>query len=189
MSAKNEHGVTAAQERFAQLVGAAGHSQSEAYRQAYPSSLGWKPESVRQKASHLASLPHVAARIAQLQAGAAERAELDGAEIMKEIRRLAHSDIAGIMHLDGRVKLPHELDPATRAAVASFKIDEYGRIEYKFWDKNAALEKAAKIKGLYEVDNKQKRDALSDLLAGLAGNVVTPVPGAALPQMGEEDGD
>ena len=155
MSSKNVYGLSPGQERFAQLVGS-GVNQSEAYRQAFPSSLKWKPESVRQKASRVAALAHVSARIAQLQAGAADRAELDGAEIMREIRRLAHSDIAGIMHDNGRVKLPHELDPATRAAVASFKIDEYGRIEYKFWDKNAALDKAAKIKGLYKEDNQQK---------------------------------
>lgn len=155
MSAKNEYGLTPQMERFAQLVGS-GLSQSEAYRQAYPKSQKWKPEIVHQKASALSANRKVAARVAQIQAAAADRAELDGAEIMKEIRRLAHSDIAGIMHPDGRVKLPHELDPVTRAAVASFKIDEYGRIEYKFWDKNSALDKAAKIKGLYKEDNEQK---------------------------------
>lgn len=184
---KNEHGCTPGQERFAQLVGS-GVNQSEAYRQAFPSSVKWKPENVRSKASNLAALAHVAARIAAIQAAAAERAELDAAEIMAEIRRLAHSDIGGIMHPDGRVKLPHELDAATRAAVASFKIDEYGRIEYKFWDKNAALEKAAKIKGLYKEDNKQKADALSELLGSLQGNVMTPSPGAALPLLGEDEG-
>ncbi len=189
MAVKNERGLTPARERFAQLVGS-GIKQAEAYRQCYPSTATWKPVSVHQKASRLAAEPIVAARIAEVQAGAAERAELDGAEILKEIKRLALSDIGGIMHADGkRVKLPHELDAATRAAVASFKIDEYGRIEYKFWDKNAALEKAAKIKGLYEVDNKQKADALGELLQGLSGNVMGPAPGAASPALkfGEDD--
>ena len=190
MRSKNEHGLTPAREKFAHLVGS-GTSQAEAYRQCYPSSASWKPVSVHQKASHLAAEPIVAARIAEVQARSAERAELDGAEILKEIKRLALSDIGGIMHDDGkRVKLPHELDPATRAAVASFKIDEYGRIEYKFWDKNVALEKAAKIKGLYEVDNKQKADALGELLKGLSGNVMGPAPGASSPALPfDEDED
>lgn len=187
MSAKNEHGLTPQQERFAQLAGS-GLSQSEAYRQAYPKSQKWKPEIVHQKASTLAANGKVAARVAQIQAAAADRAELDGAEILREIKRLALSDIAGIVGPDGRILLPHQLDPATRAAVASFKIDEYGRIEYKFWDKNSALDKAAKIKGLYEVDNKQKADALSELLGSLQGNVMTPSPGAALPLLGEDEG-
>ena len=155
MSAKNEHGLTPKQERFAQLVGA-GANQSEAYRQAYPSSQAWKVDAVHQSASRLASDAKVSARVGAIQAAGADRAELEVAEIVREIRRLAMSDIGGIMHTNGRVKLPHELDPATRAAVASFKIDEYGRIEYKFWDKGAALEKAAKIKGLYKEDNEQK---------------------------------
>ncbi|HNL91236.1 MAG TPA: hypothetical protein PKH05_19300, partial [Nitrospira sp.] len=48
------------------------------------------------------------------------------------------------------------LDDATRAAVASFEIDATGRIKYRFWDKNAALEKAAKHLGLYKADNEQR---------------------------------
>ena len=149
--------MTPARERFAQLVGS-GVNQAEAYRQCYPSSVNWKPVSVHQKASHLAAEPIVAARIAEIQAGAAERAELDGAEILKEIRRLALSDIGGIMHADGkRVKLPHELDPATRAAIASFKIDEYGRIEYKFWPKAQAIDMAMKHLGLFKEDNAQNK--------------------------------
>jgi phage terminase small subunit len=87
-------------------------------------------------------------------------AGLDAGKILAEVAKLAHSDIAGIMATDGKVKLPHELDAVTRAAVASFKIDEYGRIEYKFWDKNTALEKAMKHLGLYEKDNAQKPAAL-----------------------------
>jgi len=71
--------------------------------------------------------------------------------------------------------------------VASFKIDEYGRIEYKFWDKNSALDKAAKILGLYELDNKQKSDPLVDLLASLSGNVLGPAQG--LPTLDDDELD
>ena len=154
MSSKNDHGLTPQQEAFAQEV-ARGKSLSEAYRACYKAAR-MKPETLHESASRLAADRKVAARINELQAASAEKAVLDAAVVLEEVRRLATSDIAGIMHRDGRVKLPHELDPATRAAVASFKIDEYGRIEYKFWDKNAALEKAAKHLGLFEKDNGQK---------------------------------
>ncbi len=183
MSAKNEHGLTPQQEAFAQEV-AKGKSLSDAYRASYKAAK-MKPEVVNVKASELAANGTVSVRVAMLRAAAADRAELEASEIIREIRRVAVSDIGGIMHEDGRVKLPHELDPATRAAVASFKIDEYGRIEYKFWDKNAALEKAAKIKGLYELDNKQKSDPLVDLLASLSGNVLGPAQG--LPPINENE--
>lgn len=183
MSAKNEHGLTPQQEVFAQEV-AKGKSLSEAYRTAYKASK-MKPETVNDTASKLMANPAITQRVRQLQAAAADRAELEATQVLREIKRVALSDIAGIMHDDGRVKLPHELDPATRAAVASFKIDEYGRIEYKFWDKNSALDKAGKILGLYELDNKQKSDPLVDLLASLSGNVLGPAQG--LPPIDDED--
>ena len=44
--------------------------------------------------------------------------------------------------------------------MASFEIDEYGRIRYKFWDKNVALINAAKILGLFAADNKQQLPVL-----------------------------
>lgn len=156
MSAKNEHGLTSQQEAFAQAV-ASGLNQSDAYRKAYPKSKKWKDSAVWAQSSALTNNSKVSERVASLQAASAEIAVLDGAKIMEEYRRLAHSDIAGIMNPDGSVKLPHELDPVTRSAIASFKIDEYGRIEYKFWNKNAALTDAAKIKGLFREDNEQSR--------------------------------
>lgn len=171
MSSRNEYGLTPQKERFAQLVGS-GLSLAQAYRQAYPASQKWKPDSVHQKASTLMSDVKIAARVGQIQAIGAEKAGLNAADIASEIRRLAFSDIGGIMHPDGRVKLPHELDPATRAAVASFKIDEYGRIEYKFWDKNTALTNGAKITGMFKEDNNQKVPPLVGMvrLVGLTGD-------------------
>lgn len=167
----NDKPLTPKQELFAQGI-VSGLSQSDAYRKAYPSSLEWKPETVHECASKLAANHKVSTRVSELQAISADAAVLDGAEIMREIKRVAISDIGGIMHADGRVKLPNELDPATRAAVASFEIDEYGRVKYKFWDKNTALTNAARIKGLFEQDNKQQADALAEMLKGLNGKVL-----------------
>lgn len=183
MSAKNEHGLTPPQEKFAQLVGS-GKPGAEAYREAYPKSKGWKDEAVRVNASKLLADTNVSLRVAQIQQAGARLAELEAAEIAHEIKRVALSDIAGIVKIvDGKpqIRLPHELDPATRAAVASFEIDEFGRIKYKFWDKNSALDKAAKILGMYEKDNKQKGDALTDLLQSLSGNVIGVATGASHP--------
>ena len=155
MSAKNEHGLTPQQEKFAQEVGR-GKNLAEAYRIAYPKSQKWKESAVYAQASTLSADSKVTERIKRIQADAADKAGLDAAAILLELKKLAHSDIGNIMTAEGRVKLPHELDPATRAAVASFKIDEYGRIEYKFWDKNSAVDKAMKHLGLYKEDNSQQ---------------------------------
>ena len=148
MPAKNEHGLTPQQERFAQLV-AGGANQSEAFRQAYPNSVKWKT------ASGLAADIKVQSRVSTLQKEAAEKAGLKAEEVLRQLSMLISSDIADICHPDGRVKMPHELDARTRAAVKSFKITKDG-IEYTFWDKNSAVDKGMKHLGLYEKDNSQK---------------------------------
>jgi hypothetical protein len=177
VSAKNEWGLTPQQEKFAQGV-ASGKSLSDAYRFAYKASR-MKPQTINDTASKLMANPEITHRVKSLQAIGAEIAGLDAAKIAAEIARVAHSDIAGIMHPDGKVKLPHELDAATRAAVSSFKIDEYGRIEYKFWDKNTALTNGAKIVGLFKEDNKQKNEGAAEFLKALQSSVVGVVKGSA----------
>jgi phage terminase small subunit len=147
------------QEKFAQGI-ASGLNQSAALKLAYPKSAQWTPATVHERASRLMRIGKVYTRITELQSVAAELACLDGAEVMREIKRIAMSDIGKIVDSNGRIKLPHELDDATRAAIALFEIDEYGRIRYKFWDKNAALINAAKILGLFAADNKQQLPVL-----------------------------
>lgn len=146
--------LSSAQEVFCLRV-AEGCNQAEAYRQAYPGSEKWKPSGLWAKASNLMARDYINARVKELQTAAADKVEVEITVLLREALRIATSDIAGIIR-DGKVLLPNELDAKTRAAVASFEIDEYGRVKYKFWDKNAALEKLFKHKGLYEADNKQK---------------------------------
>ena len=171
--------LTPQKEAFAQAVGSGQMTQSDAYRQAYPASKKWKDDSVHNKSSALMRDAQVKARVKQIQEVGAVKAGIVAGDILEELKRIALSDISGIIDkATGKVLLPHELDPATRAAVASFKIDEYGRIEYKFWDKNSAIDKAMKHKGLFEVDNKQKTDPLAEVLKGLGGNVAGVVKDA-----------
>lgn len=175
MSRFNEHGLTAQQEAFA-VAAAACSSLSDAYRSAYKSSR-MTAKQIHEEASKLASNPKVAQRIRALQGAASELSILNSARVLDEIAMLAHSDVSGIMHPDGRVKLPHELDAVTRAAVASFEIDATGRIKYRFWDKNAAIEKACKHLGLFEKDNNQQNSPMRELLASLGGRVIGPKKG------------
>lgn len=90
-------------------------------------------------------------------------------------RRLKAMGIRRITKPNGTLLLPHELDADTAAAIKSFEIDKDGAIKYVFWDKNSAMERLFKHKGLFELDNKQKADPLADLLGALKGNVVGPV--------------
>jgi hypothetical protein len=64
--------LTPQKEAFAQGV-AAGKSQAEAYRAAYPKSLKWKPETVYQAASRLMADSNVSARVEAIRAELAEK--------------------------------------------------------------------------------------------------------------------
>ncbi len=105
--------------------------------------------------------------------------ELNTERLIKEISRVAFSDVRNIMHEDGRIKMPHELDDDTAAAIASFEIGSDSSIKYKFWDKNSSLERSSKIVGAFERDNKQQADPLRDLIATLNGKVLGTTGGDA----------
>ena len=144
---RTELGLTSRQEAFARAM-VQGRSQTDAYRSAYPTSLSWKQQHVWSAASELAALPKVRRRVADLRRVAADNVQIDASVILEQAWRLALSDIRNLMHDDGRVKVPSELDAATAAAVESFQIDEYGRVRYKMWDKNAALNQLFRYLGL-----------------------------------------
>ena len=152
---KNQHGLTPQQEKFVQEV-VSGKNQSEAYRVAYPASRRWQPATVHQAASRLMADSKVSARVASLQEAAAQISVLQVAEILNETRRLALSTVSLFFHPDGKLKKPHELD-ADAAAVATFEVSPDGTVKYRLWDKNASIERAAKIMGLFKEDNAQQR--------------------------------
>ena len=105
------------------------------------------------------------------------RVALSSDDVLLEVRRICLSDIRKVMNRNGTFKMPNELDDDTARAIASVKIKPDGEIEYKFWDKNAAIEKAMKHLGQYERDNQQKTDPLVEFLRGLSGNALPVVKG------------
>jgi len=88
---------------------------------------------------------------------------------LREVGRLAYSDVRKLLNEDGSLKAIHELDDDTAAAVASVEFDEIrseGVVigltrKVKVFDKNSALEKAMKHFGLYEQDNEQVGRAIA----------------------------
>lgn len=144
---------------------------SEAYRRAYDVKKA-TPKSVNECASKLMADPKVASRIAEINQKAVEQSGMTIAEWIKEVRRLSTVDPRKLSHPDGRPKMLHELDDDTAAAIASVEVGVDG-IKYKFWDKNAALEKVGKHLGAYEKDNKQAGEAAASMF-----NVVFKKPDA-----------
>ena len=101
--------------------------------------------------------------------------------VHREIARIAFFDPRKMFAADGRPLAITELDDDTAAVINGLDVlEQYegqgedrhmvGLIKkYKVADKNSALEKAAKILGLYAIDNEQRVDPLAELLRGIAG--------------------
>ncbi len=105
----------------------------------------------------------------------AERAEainrmaLSAERTRLEIARLSYFDPRKLFRANGEPVPVHELDDDSAACIAGLEVlEQYegsgkDRVfvgylkKYKIADKNAALEKAAKIDGLYEKDNEQNK--------------------------------
>lgn len=155
-------GLTEAQERFCLEYAKSGNA-SASYRIAYPRSLKWKDSSVNCNASQMTSNTKISQRITELRAAVVKQTDMDLERWAKEVTRLATADARKLMHPDGKMKLPHELDDDTAAAIASFKFDIDGTIEYKFHSKVASLDMMAKHKGAYKEDNEQKGGPLDSL--------------------------
>ncbi|MBT9513281.1 MAG: terminase small subunit [Acidovorax sp.] len=105
--------------------------------------------------------------------------ELTQARVQREIARIAFFDPRKMFHADGRPKDVTELDDDTAACIVGLDVLEewagtgedrvlVGHVKkYKIANKNAALDQAAKILGLYEKDNTQKVDPLAELLKAI----------------------
>ena len=165
-----DRGLTEQQEHFCLEYAKSGNA-SAAYRIAYPRSLKWKDVSVNVAATRMSAKASVSLRIAELRALVVKQTDMNMARWAQEVTRLATADARRLMHPNGKMKLPHELDDDTAAAIASFKFDIDGTIEYKFHSKVASLDMMGRHKGAYRADNVQKgglfdqlpREVLKDL--------------------------
>ena len=105
---------------------------------------------------------------------------------LKEIARIGFFDPRRMFKEDGQPKSIHELDDDTAAVIAGLDVVEewqgqgqdrtlVGHVKkWKLADKKGALDMLMKHLGGYEVDNAQKIDGLTDLLAGI-GRSALPV--------------
>lgn len=176
-------GLTPQKESFAAGI-AAGMTQADAYRRAFPVSAKWKDETVWSRASELAADSKVQGRVRELMQKAAAANEVTVERVLKEAARIALFDPRKLLNDDGTPKGLHELDDDTAAAIAGLDVLEefegsgQDRVQvgvvkkYKIADKNAALEKLFKYLGMYERDNKQKIDPLAEVLKQMGGSAL-----------------
>lgn len=145
-----------------------GNNQTEAYLTAYPHTKKWKNETVRVKASQFFKRDNIQITLAQLLKPAKEETKISIERTLKETAALAYSDITAIQDKDGNYLSPKEWPEELRSAVKKIKYlslkDGSGVVvEVQFHDKNQALEKIFKHKGMYEADNMQKAPIIAQL--------------------------
>lgn len=175
-----EKPLTVQREKFALGV-ASGKTQADAYREAFPRSKKWKDSAVHSQASALMADSKVAQRVRELRERITKTGIASAARVLLEASRLATFDPRKLFREDGTPKPVNELDDDTAAALAGIDVTEefegsgddrkfvgYTK-KYKVADKNSALEKLFKHHGLYELDNKQKTDPLTELLKTISG--------------------
>lgn len=126
-------------------------SAAEAYRSAYDVGADTLPKTVWEQASRVMGTEAVAQRIMEIQAAAAERAEITVAQTLRELGKIGFADIREAFDDDGRLLAVKALPDSISAAVQSIDVvrrnitsgDGETDLVYriKLWDKNSALEK------------------------------------------------
>lgn len=128
---------------------------------------GWK----------LLQRPEIQKRVRAARDEALAKADLSVQDTMTTLRRLLMYDVRKIFSKDGHPIKVTDLDDDTAAAVVGIKVVTKGNaemgfgqvMELKLADKNSALEKAMRFHALFEKDNRQKTDPVTDLIKSIYG--------------------
>lgn len=166
----------------------------DAYMQAgfHPGSI----ESAKAAASKLLTKVNLKAYLAKLRAVVTTETGIDGAKVVKELGKLAFSNIKNYMNIeDDEVYFKNfdEIPEEQLAAVESVKVMrkiikgkikldadgnnigdddvELQQIQFKLHSKTNTLEQLGKHLGIYEKDNAQKAQTIFDILAIVGINV------------------
>lgn len=141
-------------ERFAQEIFNGKLSQVEAFAAA-----GFKPN--ESHACRLAARSEVKARVAELLAASAEKAEITQAMVLAELAKIGFSDIRKLFGPGGQLKRVEDLDDDSAACLSSIEVvtkkvpgSDDNEVEHvaklKLWDKRAALVDIGKHLGMFK---------------------------------------
>ena len=116
---------------------------------------GYSPKTAESQGARLLRNAKVQEAVRNAKQSRQERTRVTADQTVREIARIAFADPRGLVNEKGGAKSLHELDDNLAAAVSSIEVDEYGKVKYKLWVKNQALDMLMKHMGLYEKDNSQ----------------------------------
>jgi len=140
---------------------------------------------VKSQGQRLLTFVDVQKRISELQAELREKAKDDPdiatvEEVLQSFTKESRFQLGSLSHEDGRIKLPHELDPITQNIVSGVRVEQriavlkdgetsatIIKLDYKIPEKFKSRESIGRHFGFYEADNKQKRITIEEILAAL----------------------
>jgi len=155
------------------------HNGTRAYKVVYPKVTSDKVAGVN--AARLLGNAKVKALVAQLEAAAAERVNVDIDELLRTSLALAHVDPADIFNPDGSMKTIHEIPRQARLAIVGFEvIEEFEgtgkkrrlvsrKIKPRLLDKNPSLDRLFRYEGMFREDNAQKADVIRQFMDAVSG--------------------
>jgi len=142
------------------------------HRQAYESVYAARGKTADVEVSRTLKLPHVAAYLKKLQEDVAIRAEIDATKVVKELGKVAFTNIKEYVNVDSEGNITfipfNKVEEDKLAAIESIKVrvnvTENTRletqhttttIEFKLHNKLNALEQLGRHFGIYQKDNEQ----------------------------------
>lgn len=132
---------------------------------------GYAKKQAHAQASQLLSQPHIAAAVTAGREKQIKKLDLESDAVLRELARITFLDPRRMFDDQGAPIPIHLLPEDVAAAISGYEVDvtkdDRKVYKVKFWDKNAAAEKLMKHLGLFERDNKQRADPVTQLLEHL----------------------
>ena len=135
-------------ERFCSLI-VEGKDAAEAYREVYPHSRNWKPESVAKRASRLLDNAHILPILARMRKEVQERADISKDDAVKGLKPMLSVDMSDFFDDNDCIKPSKEWTKEMKACVQEVirDRDTLQIVGVKLYDRVRAIERLAKMLG------------------------------------------
>lgn len=166
---------------------------------------GYSERTAGRQAVDLMKNPIILAEIQRLTTAKAERASIEADEIVEQLANIVRADISDVVSWGmaeveddeglpvtlpngDAVMRPHitvidsdKLSKAVKASIAEVSMTDKGTFKVKMHDKGAAIEKLMRHLGMFEKDNRQVADGLSQLIQAAQGTTLPLTPRTITP--------
>lgn len=155
-----ESGLTDLERRFA-LRYLADFNATESYMQATGGTV--TRATARANGHRLLAKPEIQRLICEQRDRLLDEAELTVKEVLLKLRQFLMHDVRDLFDQQGNLKPMDQWPKDAALSVIGIKDTQWGR-EVKTVDKVAALDKAMRYHGLFEADNRQVGEAISEVV-------------------------